>query len=141
MTDIPSQSFGSETKWHCKSNSELLTLFNISFPLPNQLSWTFFQISYAVDMRVTSVLQIKDFTLVGGDYQRPGIMLGQLGSLCRTYGSGHLLTGVTVRVRLLSGLTRQAGSLSQITGCAAGARYLRSNSTLCLLMEAHTNHH
>ena len=24
--------------------------------------------------------------------------------------------------------------LSQITGCAAGARYLRSNSTLCLLM-------
>ena len=63
MTDIPSRSFGSETKWHCRSNSELLTLFNTSFPLPNQHSWTVFQISYAVGMRVTSVLQMKDFTL------------------------------------------------------------------------------
>ena len=63
MTDIPSRSFGSETKWHCQSNSDLLTLFNISFPLPNQHSWTVFQISYAVGMRVTSVLQMKDFTL------------------------------------------------------------------------------
>jgi len=51
MTDIPSRSFGSEPKWHCKSNTDLLTL------------WTVFQISYAVGMRVTSVLQMKDFTL------------------------------------------------------------------------------
>jgi hypothetical protein len=63
MTDIPSCSFGSKPKWLCKSNPELLTLFNTLFPLPNQNSWTVFQISYAVGKRVTSVLQTKDFTL------------------------------------------------------------------------------
>ena len=63
MTDIPSRSFGSKPKWHCKSNTNLLTLFNNLFPIPSQNSWTVFQISYAVGMRVTSVLQMKDFTL------------------------------------------------------------------------------
>jgi hypothetical protein len=63
MTDIPSRSFGSEQKWHCNSNNELLTLFNNLFPIPSQNSWTVFQISYTVGMRVTSVLQMKDSTL------------------------------------------------------------------------------
>jgi hypothetical protein len=63
MTDIPSRSFGSEPKWHCKSHTDLLTLFNNLFPVPSQNSWTLFQISYAVGMQVTSVLQMKDFTL------------------------------------------------------------------------------
>ena len=63
MTDIPSRSFGSEPKWFCKTNSDLLALHNTLFPLPQQNSWTVFQISYAVGMRVTSVLQTKDFTL------------------------------------------------------------------------------
>jgi hypothetical protein len=40
MTDIPSQSFGSEPKWYCKTNTDLLTLFNSTFLLPNQASWT-----------------------------------------------------------------------------------------------------
>jgi hypothetical protein len=63
MTDIPSRSFGSEPKWHCKSNTELLTLFNNLFPIPSQNSWTVSRISYAVGMQVTSVLQMKDFML------------------------------------------------------------------------------
>jgi len=63
MTNIPSRSFGSVPKWHCKSNTDLLTLFNNLFPIPSQNSWTDFQISYAVGMQVTSVLQMKDFTL------------------------------------------------------------------------------
>ena len=63
MTEIPSHSFGSKPKWHCKSNANLLTLFNNLFPIPSQNSWTVFQISYTVGMRVTSVLQMKDFTL------------------------------------------------------------------------------
>jgi hypothetical protein len=62
MTDIPSRSFGSKPKWLYKSNP-VLTLFNTLFPLPNQNSWTAFQISYAVGTRVTSVLQTKEFTL------------------------------------------------------------------------------
>ena len=63
MTDIPSWSFGSNKKWHCKTNTDLLTLFNSTFPLPEQTSWTAFQLTYAIGMRVTSVLQTTDFTL------------------------------------------------------------------------------
>jgi hypothetical protein len=63
MTDIPSRSFGSKPKWHCKSNTKLLTLINNLLPIPSQNSWTVFQISYAVSMRVTSMLQMKDFAL------------------------------------------------------------------------------
>ncbi len=63
MTDIPSRSFGSEPKWFCKTNSDLLVLHNTLFPLPHQNSWTVFQISYAVGMQVTSVLQTNVFTL------------------------------------------------------------------------------
>jgi hypothetical protein len=63
MTDIPSRSFGSKPKWHCKSNTILLILFNNLFPICSQNSWTIFQISYAVGMQVTSLLRMKDSTL------------------------------------------------------------------------------
>jgi hypothetical protein len=63
MTDIPSRLFGSNIKWHCKTNTELLTLFNSTFPLPGQTSWTVFQLTYAIGTRVTSILQMTDFTL------------------------------------------------------------------------------
>jgi hypothetical protein len=63
MTNIPSRSFGSKPKCHCKSNTELLTLFNNLFPIPSQDSWAVFQISYTVGMQVTSKLQMKDSTL------------------------------------------------------------------------------
>jgi hypothetical protein len=61
MTDIPSRSFGSEKKWYCKNDDELLTLFNRSYPLPNQNSWTVFQISYEINIRVISVLRTMAF--------------------------------------------------------------------------------
>jgi hypothetical protein len=63
MMDIPLHSFGSEPKWLCESNHNLLTLYDTLFPLPNQNSWTVFQISYAFGTQVTSALQMKDFTL------------------------------------------------------------------------------
>ena len=63
MTDIPSRSFGSNAKWHCRNNRELLTLFNSTFPLPKQTSWTVFQLTYAIGMRVISVLLMTDFSL------------------------------------------------------------------------------
>jgi len=63
MMDIPSRSFGSKQKWYCKENITLLTLFNNLFSIPSQNSWTVFQISYVVGMRVTSMLQMKNFTL------------------------------------------------------------------------------
>ena len=63
MTDIPSRSFGSVPEWHCQTDEELLTLFNSRFPLPHQGSWTVFQITSRVCMRVTSVLRMKDIKL------------------------------------------------------------------------------
>ena len=38
LTDIPSRSFGSVPKWHCKNDNDLLNLFNTLFPLPKQNS-------------------------------------------------------------------------------------------------------
>jgi hypothetical protein len=63
MTDIPSRSFGSNPQWLCRTNDDLLTLFNTTFPLPNQSSWNVFQLSSRISTRVTSVLLMKDFTL------------------------------------------------------------------------------
>jgi hypothetical protein len=62
MTDIPSRSFGSEPKWHCKTERALLTLYNSSFPLPNQASWNVYRPSSAITTRVTSILRMKLFT-------------------------------------------------------------------------------
>jgi hypothetical protein len=63
ITDVPSRSFGSETKWHCRSDDELLTLFNSKFPLPNQTSWTVFSPSSDLFMKVCSVLRMKPSSL------------------------------------------------------------------------------
>jgi hypothetical protein len=63
MTDIPLHSFGSKPKWLCKTNTDLLTMFNNLFPLPTQDSWTIFQLTYATSMLVTSVLLTTDSTL------------------------------------------------------------------------------
>ena len=57
MTDIPSRSFGSIPKWHCPTDSHLLTMFNSMFPLPSQASWNVFQISSAISTRVISILR------------------------------------------------------------------------------------
>ena len=60
MTDIPSRSFGSVAEWFCKTDNDLLTLFNSRFPLPGQASWTVFRMTSKVFMRVISVLQMRD---------------------------------------------------------------------------------
>ena len=59
MTDIPSRSFGSEPKWFCKTDKDLRTLFDTLFPLPQQASWTVFQPSREICMRVISALRMK----------------------------------------------------------------------------------
>ncbi len=63
MMDIPSWSLGSKPRWHCRSNTNSLTLLNNFFPILSQNSWTVFQFSYAVGMQVISILQMTDFTL------------------------------------------------------------------------------
>jgi hypothetical protein len=63
MTDIPSRSFGSEHKWHFKSEHDLLTFFNVNFTLPLQNSWTVCQPTSTIATRVISVLRMTPFTL------------------------------------------------------------------------------
>jgi hypothetical protein len=63
ITDIPSRSFGSNQQWHFRTHEELLTFFNIRFPLPQQNSWTVFQISKKLSMKVISLLLTKRFAL------------------------------------------------------------------------------
>jgi hypothetical protein len=58
MTDIPSRSWGSEPKWYCRSDTDLRRLFDSSFPLPNQGSWSVYRPSFATSMRVISVLRM-----------------------------------------------------------------------------------
>ena len=55
LTDIPSRSFGSDVAWHCEADTQLLTLFNATFPLPNQASWTIYHLSSEIAMRVISM--------------------------------------------------------------------------------------
>ena len=81
MTDIPSRSFGSEIKWHCKTEEELLTLFNSTFPLPQQKSWTIFHLSSKCSMRVISLLRMQVSSM--DEWQRlprTGRLLGEIGT-------------------------------------------------------------
>ena len=59
LADVPSCLSGKEPRWHCKTNENLLTLFNKLHPLPKQNSWTVFHLSSAIFMRVCSVLRMK----------------------------------------------------------------------------------
>ncbi len=63
MTDIPSRSFGSKSKWHFKTKDDLLAFFNASFPLPHKNSWSMCQPTSKIAMRVISILRIVPFTL------------------------------------------------------------------------------
>jgi hypothetical protein len=81
LTDIPSRSFGSDAAWYCKNDAQLLTLFNSTFPLPHQGSWTVFHLSSEIAMRVISILQMKVFT--ADEWRRlpkKGKLTGSVGS-------------------------------------------------------------
>ena len=81
MTDIPSRSFGSVEQWHCKTDAELLTLFNTRFPLPGQASWTVFQLTSKVFMRVISALRMQDIELEEWRrLPRTGVHIGNIGA-------------------------------------------------------------
>ena len=81
MTDIPSRSFGSVLEWFCKTDTDLLTLFNTRFPLPGQASWTVFRMTSKVFMRVISVLRMRDIALE--EWRRlpkTGVHIGSIGA-------------------------------------------------------------
>jgi hypothetical protein len=63
ISDVPSQSFGSNPKWTCKSDDDLLPLFNSMFPLPMQKSWMVYRPNCAVVTCLISILQMEPFVL------------------------------------------------------------------------------
>jgi hypothetical protein len=63
LTDIPSRSFGSVKEWACNNDNYFLTLFNRTFPLPNQALWTTFCFTTKMTIHVISVLRMKGTTL------------------------------------------------------------------------------
>jgi hypothetical protein len=63
LTNIRSCSFGSVKEWACNNDNDLLTLFNQTFPLPNQASWTTFRFTTKMTTREISVLWMKGTTL------------------------------------------------------------------------------
>ena len=56
ISDIPLRSFGKKTKWHCKNDSDFLTMFHCKFPLPQQNCWTLCHIPRGTVSKVISVL-------------------------------------------------------------------------------------
>jgi hypothetical protein len=98
IADIPSRSFGSNPAWHCKSDDDLLTLFNFTFPLPSQQSWTVFHLDYRIVTRVISALRMKPFVL--DDWRRlpsPGKLVGEIGQ-----PTSHLWDSIRIYNRQLS---------------------------------------
>ena len=80
IADIPSRLFGSNPAWHCVSDEDLLTLFNSSFLLPSQQSWTVFRLNCGIVTRVISALRMQPFVL--DDWRRlpsPGKLVGDIG--------------------------------------------------------------
>ena len=79
IADIPSCLFGSNPAWHCASDNELLTLFNSTFPLPSQQSWTVFRLNCKTVMHLISALRMQPFVL--DNWRRlpsPGKLVGDI---------------------------------------------------------------
>jgi hypothetical protein len=97
LGDMPSRSFGYNAKWHCERDIEFLALFNQTFPLPAQNSWTGFQIDPRVSRKCISEL------LTGGSPMEEWRQLPTLGS---EYGqSGRPSARITECVRAWTGKT------------------------------------
>jgi hypothetical protein len=81
MTDIPSRSFGSTARWNCPCDTSFLTLYNSTFPLPNQESWTAYRLSSKISTRVISILLMRDFSMAEWRrLPRPAVPIGKIGS-------------------------------------------------------------
>ena len=59
MSDIPPRSFGSCPKWNCKTDSDILFLFNKFLSLPNKAYWTMFHPTKEISMKLLSVLRME----------------------------------------------------------------------------------
>jgi hypothetical protein len=65
----------------CDTDNELLTLFNSTFPLPSQQTWTVFHLNYRAVRCVISALWMQPFVL--DDWRQllsPGKLVGDIGA-------------------------------------------------------------
>lgn len=93
MTDTLSRLFGSDPKWHCCTNEQFLTLFNSTFPLPLQRSWTLSTFPpQSVWEWFTYCRRGISLWTNRGNYQKLGKILELLGLLRCTFGSGPTST-------------------------------------------------
>jgi hypothetical protein len=80
IADIPSRSFGSNPVWHCDNDDALLRLFNSTFLIPSQQSWTVFCLNYKTVMHVISALRMKPFAQDNWrQLPSPGKLVGNIG--------------------------------------------------------------
>ena len=96
MMDIPSQYFGSNPAWLCKTNYDLCNLFNEKTYFPNQAYWTIFSPSSAVSMKVIPIMRMDNFEMVKWLIKKAGNMLAKLDHFRPTFGSGTLVIGCLV---------------------------------------------
>ncbi len=99
MADILSHLFGSVPQWHFETDLVLHTLFNNTFPLPNQKSWTVFCPSSKLAVCMWFLSCGRDILrwMIGGDYHWQGIMSEKLTCLSHAFGHGSLFTGIPIR--------------------------------------------
>jgi hypothetical protein len=91
--DIPSRSFGYKKAWHCKSETEFLSLINSEFPLPQKRSWRGFRLSYALSTKVISELGMtvspmgewRRLRRIGKSFGGTGVPIADPSELTRTW--------------------------------------------------------
>ncbi len=98
MTDILSRLFGSVPKWHFKTEQQLLTFFNNTFPLPNKQLWTVYHPSIELGMHMISVLRMRHSILedwqqlppAGNHVGTIGLPMSRLWEWTLCYRESHL---------------------------------------------------
>jgi hypothetical protein len=93
LTDIPSGSFSSIKEWECKTNDNLLTLFNQKFPFPHQASWMVFHFDTKMTTRGFPHFRWRVLCWPSGsNYPELEDTLGKLDKICPTSGVGPFPT-------------------------------------------------
>jgi hypothetical protein len=101
LADIPSRSFGYKAEWHCRTHDELLTMFNSLFPLPNQSTWHYCQLTSKIAMRAIDALRTK--ALGRREWMRPP----QIGTSISTPGPCFYTLSELIRIWTTSHTTKQ----------------------------------
>ncbi len=125
LTDIPLRSFGSVKEWECKTNEDLLTLFNKQIPLPDQVSWTCFQFDTRVSMRMISALQMKGIMLAKWQ-QLPKIRGQTRQNTSNLWGWTLSYRGCSTRQKCVSSQGLQHGSGTDSTKGESASRLEQS---------------